>query len=178
MNFDDDNDEIFRFNSLNLTILQNNEILGIGVSSKYLLLTNKKNEMFCWFNGNDDSLRTPIQIPLLEKEKGYFTKFYCDEKGHNTIFKHNKFYYYFNTRAMKIKQLTKLNDLMIESVAFDINAGDSSTGTILLGTDRGKIFTFSIDFDFKNDKLINEKLVEMITIKNEKKISGIAVIFF
>lgn len=165
-------DPIFKLKSLSLQIIYN-DILGIGVSNKFLLISNKKNEVFRWIFDKDTSIRNTYSIPLPEKERGASTKFFCDQSGNHTIFKHNRYFFYFNIQSEKIKLLTKFSDINIESVAFDESASEQSTNTILIGSDKGKIYGYQIDYDVKNDK-ITEKITEFIKLKNDSAIQGIA----
>lgn len=171
-----DKDSIFTLKLLSLPISQN-EILGIGVCNKFLIISNKKNEVFRWIFDQDDSLRTAHSIPLPDKSRGQVTKFYIDNKGNHTIFKHNSYYFYFNIQSQKIKQIHKLNDVSVESVAFDETAGENSTNTILIGTDKGKIYGYQIDYDARTDK-VTEKMTELIKLKQEKIIYGLSVSFY
>lgn len=173
MNYDSDYQDIFFLKTLNLPIPQN-DILAISVSSQYLLVTNKRSELYRWVFDQDDSLKQPFNLPLPEKEKGFFSKIFCDLKSYHSIIRYNKHYFYFNTRSQKLKQLTRLSDISVESVAFDETAMDSSPNTLLLGTDKGRIYSFSFDYDFKLDKVVNEKLTELIQLK-EKTIYGLSV---
>lgn len=169
--------DIFIKENVSPSVLQN-DFLGIGVTSKFMLIANKKNELFCWIFDQDESLRTAIQIPLPEKEKGYQAIFYTDKNSLHSIFKYNRYYFYFNTRAGKVKLLNKLNDLNVESIAFDNNANDACTNTILIGTDKGKIYGLYLEYDFKNDKIVSDKLTELIQLKYERRICGLSVSLF
>lgn len=164
---------LFSFFPMGLSI-PNNEILSMGVCSKFLIISNKLNKVFRWIYDQDDSLRTAYSIPLPDKERGHFSRFFCQQKGYHTIFKHNRYYYYFNIHSNSIKLLHKLNDLIIESIAFNENAGEYSTDTILLGNDNGIIYGYQIDYDLKNEK-VTEKITEFIKLKHRKPINGLAV---
>jgi len=167
--------DIFNLKQLSLSMLQN-EILAIGVSSDYLMLTNKKNEIYRWVFKNEDSLKIPHNIPILFKEKGCQSKIFCDQRSYHTIIKQNRYYYYFNSKTSKIKQLVKLNEVNVESLAWDETSGEFGN-SLLLGTDKGKIYNYQFEFDVKTDKIINEKLTELIQLKQERIIYGIAVSF-
>ena len=94
-----------------------------------MLFSNKKNEIFRWIFNEEESLNNAYSIPLQEKERGYFTKFFCENKGNHTIFKHNKSVFYFHLKASKIKELFKLREINVESIAFDERASDTSNST-------------------------------------------------
>ena len=174
-NFNDDptTENIFNLKQLKLNI-PNSEFTGIGICPKYMIFANRKNEIFRWiYDNKEDSLRNAYNIPLPEKERGLSTKFYCDQKGYHCIFKHNRYYFYFNFKSEKIKLLTKFNDINIESIAFDESNSESSTNTILIGTDKGRIYGYQLDYDIRTDK-VTEKITEYIKLKSEKSIYGIA----
>jgi hypothetical protein len=172
--YNDQYQDIFNLKQLSLSMLQN-EVLAIGVSNNYLMLSNKKNEIYRWIFNYEDSLKIPYTIPIPDKEKGYQSKFFCDQRSYHTIIKQNRYYYYFNSKTSKIKQLVKLNDVNVESVAWDETSGSEFGNSLLLGTDKGKIFNYQFEFDVKTDKIINEKLTELIQLKQERIIYGIAV---
>lgn len=174
MNTDNDYQDIFLLKSLMLPITQS-EILSIGSSSNYLLIVNRKNELFKWVFDQEDSLKTPFVLPLIEKEKGYNAKIFCDNKSCHSIIRYNKSYVYFNSKFNKTKLLPKLADLTILSIAFDEKALENSPNNILLGTDKGRIFSYSFLYDIKGDRIVNEILVELIQLKQEKPIYGLAV---
>lgn len=174
MNYESDYQDIFVLKTLSLPII-NNEILAIGVSSQCLFITTKKNELYRWVYNQDDSLKTAYNFPFAEKEKAYYSKIFCDFKSNHAIVKQNTKYYYFNSKYLKLKLLTKLSDINVESIAFDETAGENSPNTLLIGTDKGKIFSYNLEYDNKLDKITSEKLVELIQLKHEKTINGIAV---
>ena len=145
--------DLFNLKSISLPVNQS-EILSIGVSQQYLILSNKKNEVFRWVFNDDESLKQAYNIPLLEKEKGVFSKFFCEPRGNHTIIRHNKGVYYFNIRSSKIKELFKLKEISVESIGWDErNNSDSTTSQILIGSDNGNIYSYQIDYDIKQDTL-------------------------
>jgi hypothetical protein len=105
-------------------------VLGIGVSQQFLIMSNKKNEVFRW-TYDDESLRHAYSIPMQEREKGVFTKFFCEPRGYHTLFKHNKNLYYFHIRSNKIKELFKLKEINVESIGWDERCSELSTNVIL-----------------------------------------------
>lgn len=92
-----------------------------------MILSNKKNEIFRWVFNDYESIKNAYSIPLMEREKGTYTKFFCEHRGHHCIFKHNKNFYYFNIRSSRIKELTKLKDLGLESIGWDDKSTENST---------------------------------------------------
>lgn len=156
--------DLFNLKSISLPVNQS-EILSIGVSQQYLILSNKKNEVFRWVFNDDESLKQAYNIPLLEKEKGVFSKFFCEPRGNHTIIRHNKGVYYFNIRSSKIKELFKLKEISVESIGWDErNNSDSTTSQILIGSDNGNIYSYQIDYDIKQDTL-KEKMTHLIQLK-------------
>lgn len=70
---------------------------------------------------------------MIDREKGTYTKFFCEPKGNHTIFKHNKNFYYFNIKSNKIKELLKLNkDIGLESIGWDDKSTEATTNVHLL----------------------------------------------
>ena len=156
--------DLFVLKSIPLNILQH-EMLAIGVSQQCLVLSNKKNEVFRWVFTDNDSLNQAYNIPMQEKEKGVFTKFFCEPRGNHTIFRHNKNVYYFNIRSNKIKELFKLREVPVESIGWDErNTSESTTNQILIGSDNGNIYSYQVDYDLKLDT-IKEKLTSLIQLK-------------
>ena len=92
--------ELFNLKSISLPVNQS-DILSLGSSQQFLMFSNKKNEVFRWVFNEEDSLKQAYNIPLQDKEKGVFTKFFCEPRGNHTIFRHNKGIFYFNIRIAK-----------------------------------------------------------------------------
>lgn len=95
------------------------------------MFSNKKNEIFRWIFEDPESTKQVFQLPPVI-EKLYVSKIFCENKGNHTIiFLSNsqvKMSFYFNIRSNKFKELQKLKDIQIESVAFDdIKSNDYST---------------------------------------------------
>lgn len=101
------------------------KVLAVGNSERFLIFSNKKNEVFRWIFNEDDSMNNAYNIPMQEKEKGVFTKFFCEPRGNHTIIKHNKNIYYFHLRSSKILPLLKLRDINVESIGWDEKAADT-----------------------------------------------------
>lgn len=110
--------DVFNLKSVSLPSLQN-DILAIGVSQQFLMFSNKKSEVFRWIYNDDESLKQAYNIPMQEKERGVFSKFFCEPKGNHTIFRHNKNMFYFNIRSNRIKELFKLKEFTVESIGWD-----------------------------------------------------------
>jgi hypothetical protein len=156
--------ELFNMKSISLPINQS-DILSFGSSQQFLMFSNKKNEVIRWVFSEEDSLKQAYSIPLQDKEKGVFTKFFCEPRGNHTIFRHNKGVYYFNIRSSKIKELFKLREVVVESIGWDEkNNSESTTREILIGADNGNIFSYQIDYDIKSDT-IKEKMTHLISLK-------------
>src|SRR5690349_18821585 len=98
----------------------------MGVSEQFLILSNKKNEIFRWTYDNE-SAKQAYNIPMQEKEKGIMTKFFCEPKGYHTIFRHNRSVYYFHIKSTKIKELFRLKEIVVESIGWDEECGEHST---------------------------------------------------
>lgn len=99
----------------------------MGISEKFIMISNKKNEVYRWIFNNDESIKNSYTIPLQEREKGVFTKFFCEPNGNHTIIKHNKYMFYFNFESQKIKELYRLRDINIESIAWEDKSTINST---------------------------------------------------
>jgi hypothetical protein len=106
-------------------------VLSVGLCQNYLIVSNKKNEIYRWIFSDYESIKNAYNIPLLEKEKATNTKFFCEPKGNHTIFKHNKNFYYFNIKSYKIKELTKLRDIGLKSIGWDDKSTENSTNVKL-----------------------------------------------
>jgi len=103
------------------------KVLGIGFCQNYLIVSNKKNEIFRWVFNDSESIKNAYNIPIMEREKGTYTKFFCEPKGNHTIFKHNKNFYYFNIKSNKIRELSKLKDIGLESIGWDDKSTELTT---------------------------------------------------
>jgi hypothetical protein len=110
--------DIFTLKNINIPVLQN-EVLAIAITQQFLMISNRKNEIIRWIFSEDESLKQAYNIPMQEKEKAVWTKFFCEPKGNHTIFKHNNNMYYFNIRSTKIKELFKLKEIKVESIGWD-----------------------------------------------------------
>jgi hypothetical protein len=101
-------------------------VLAMGVSEQFLIVSNKKNEIYRWTYDNE-SVRQAYNIPMADKVKGVFTRFFCEPKGYHTIFRHNTSVYYFHIKSQKIKELFKLKEILVESIGWDEHNGEHST---------------------------------------------------
>lgn len=97
-------------------------VAAIGVCSKFLIFSNKKNEIYRWMFEDPESTKQIYPLPAVI-EKLYVSKIYCDNNGyHSIIFLSNsqvKMSFYFHLKSQKFKELSKLKDIQIESLSFD-----------------------------------------------------------
>ena len=104
----------------------------LSVSSKFLLFTNKKNEIFRYIIDDEDSLRQAFIIPSIDKLQ--ISKIFSDFKGNHSIiglqYLQIKVNYYFNHKTNKFKELPKLKDNLIETIAWDENSTELSSNVI------------------------------------------------
>jgi hypothetical protein len=109
------------------------DIAAIGFCQKFLIFSNKKNEIFRWIFDDPESTKQLFQIPPVI-EKLYVSKIFCDSKGHHTIiFLSNsqvKLSFYLHIRSNKLKELQKLKDIQIESIAFDDSKSTESSTNV------------------------------------------------
>ena len=106
-------------------------VLAIGVSQQFLILSNKKNEIYRWCY-DSESQRQAYSVPMQEKEKGIFSKFFCEPQGYHTIFRHNRSIYYFHLKSTKIKELFKLKEIVVESIGWDEKCPEHTTNVNIL----------------------------------------------
>ena len=112
-----------------LTTLFMLDYIAIAVCEPYLMMANRKCEIYRWFF--KDSLNYATLIP--NSEKAAVNKIFINQKGYHAIItlsnKDNKFGYYFNIKSQKIKELFKIKELgiSIESIAWDEKCSDAST---------------------------------------------------
>lgn len=100
----------------------NKDVSAMGVCQKFLIFSNKKNEIFRWIFDDPESTKQVYPLPAVI-EKLFISKIFCDSKGNHTIiFLSNaqvKMSFYFHFKSQKFKELQKLKDIQIESLAFD-----------------------------------------------------------
>jgi hypothetical protein len=98
-----------------------------------LLIATKKNEIFKYIYDDANSLRQSYQVP---NEKAQIYKVFVDQKGHHIFitmqYQTSKLNYYCNNKTLKFKELTKLKDFAIESIAFDDNKSTEFSTDVLI----------------------------------------------
>ena len=86
------------------------------------MFSNKKNEIYRWIFEDPESTKQVFPIPPV-LEKLQVSKIFCESKGYHSIIflssAQNKLSYYFHLKSQKFKELNKLKDVHIESLAFD-----------------------------------------------------------
>lgn len=172
---------IFELKSADLK-LPSMDIIGFGVSSKYLLISNKKNEIYkCPFNTQEEP--TKINFILADKDRTPSIVFFCDTKGIHTIIKYigkKTNYFYLNSNSTKTKLLTALSkseNVDITAISFNEEANEDSTRLLILGSLRGRLYGYQID-DINGDKITERPLVELLRLKNDNTVYGISVRFY
>ena len=97
--------------------------MAIGISYEFLLIANKKNQIYRWIFRDPESTKQMFPIPFSSPERINVSKIFCDSKGlHSIIFLSNastRISYYFHIKTQKFKELTKLKDINVESIAWD-----------------------------------------------------------
>lgn len=162
--------------------LTSSDILGFGISSKYLLVSTKKNEIYKYpFNTQEDPVK--INFIVAEKDRSQSIMFFCDTKGMHTIIKYmgkKTNYFYLNSSSTKTKLLSSLSkneNLDISAICFNEDASEESTRLIILGSAKGRLYGFQLD-EISGDKLVEKPPVELLRLKNDNTVSGISVRFY
>jgi hypothetical protein len=104
-------------------------ISSLSVSSRFLIFSNKKNEIFRYIFNDEESLQQAFIIPNIDRFQIY--RIFSDFKGNHTIitlqYLQTRVNYYFNHKTLKFRECSKLKDVCIEVIAWDDNSSELST---------------------------------------------------
>ncbi len=117
---------------------QNNKILAMSSSKKYIYLVGANSELFRIESDTLKPINQSYTIPKLEEMPKFyenFPKIWTDREGNHSIIRLNRGIFYFNSNGSTVKELKSFKGLEICAVGFDDRNTDYKTTGNFLATD-------------------------------------------
>ena len=162
----------FNLSSLNHPLLKLNEnnILSISTSKKYIYILKENSELILFESKTLRPIMKSFQIPTLQGNSKFtekLTKIWSDREGNHNIIRHNGSIFYFNSNFGNIKELKNFKNVEICALALDDRNTDELNTKNFLAVDYvNKIYECNITVEKKESDINVKDKIEKLTIFN------------
>ena len=174
----DNQSEIFKEILLSSIRLRTAEIKHVSLSEKFIYIITSDNQALRWELDSEDKLKEPkkesMEELIIRATSLEMNKVFCDPTGFHTLFAmSSNDTHYIHETTTKSTAIAKLRGLRIMAVCFNKKCEYYQTKDILLGTDQGIIYEFSLEYDKTADSVKNVSLTKLIELPYVSEVHGI-----
>jgi len=171
LQFDEEDSAGFLMRPVEIKPALKDDILALNVGMKCLVMVTNKRQVIRKKFDRAEEFKT-ITLPY----KGMVTKvgLYMDLYGyHSIIVISNKAIFYLNHRSDSAIPLEALQGNEITSMAFPSDTQPKNTGLMLVGMNNGSIYTYRLEVDTDEDKIVESEVMSVFQLPDKSPIYGL-----